>query len=127
LDKVLFVYVLKSLKKGIPMKTSHSFFLLATFTLGLLSTVASADIAKGQKWYSKNCKECHGNGTKGSAMKTQDEWTEMFEKDGELIIKKHVGTKAQDYFSGDKFKSQSKDLHDFLFEYGSDSGSVPAC
>lgn len=109
------------------MKYSHSFFLITSLAAGLMCTTASADIAKGMKWYTKSCKECHGNGTKGSAMHTQDEWDELFEKDGELIIKKHVGTKAEVYFTGERFKSQAKDLRDFLFEYGSDSGAVPAC
>lgn len=104
-----------------------SLFFTIIIGIGVMSTSASADIAKGQKWYTKNCKECHGTGTKGAAMHTQEEWDTLFANDGEVIIQKHIGTKAETYFKEDKFKDQGRHLRDFLFEYGSDSGNVPAC
>lgn len=104
-----------------------SFFLSMIVFTGISSTSLSADVASGQKWYTKGCKSCHGNGTKGAAMHTQDEWEELFANGGAGIIKKHVGTPAESYFNGDNFRSKSKDIRDFLFEYGSDSGNVPAC
>ncbi len=106
---------------------STSFFLSIVVFLGISSTVVSADVAKGQKWYTKECKSCHGNGTKGAAMHTQDGWDELFANEGAEIIKKHIGTPAEAYFKGENFKNRSKDIRDFLFEYGSDSGNVPAC
>ncbi|MDD2839323.1 MAG: c-type cytochrome [Sulfuricurvum sp.] len=109
------------------MKKSASFFLAAVVAVGMMSTTASADIKKGQKSYLKTCKNCHGNGTKGAAMHTQDEWDDLFANNGAGIIKKHAGTKAEPFFNGDMFKAQSQDLRDFLFEYGSDSGNVPSC
>jgi len=103
-------------------------FLLATFlAVGMMATTASADVKKGQKGYLKTCKNCHGNGTKGAAMHTQDEWDDLFAAGGAKIIKAHAGTKAEPYFNGEGFKEQSQDLRDFLFEYGSDSGNVPSC
>jgi len=109
------------------MTKSASFFLAAVVAVGMMSTTASADIKKGQKAYLKTCKNCHGNGTKGAAMHTQDEWDELFANNGEKIIKAHANDKSAAYFNGDAFKNQSQDLRDFLFEYGSDSGNVPSC
>jgi len=88
---------------------------------------ASADIKKGQKAYLKQCKKCHGNGTKGAAMKMQDEWEEAFEEDAAIFKEWHAGTKGEAYANGKKFKKYAPDLKDFLYEYGSDSGNVPSC
>jgi cytochrome c553 len=109
------------------MKKQTSVLMAAIVALGLMSTTASADIKKGQKGYLKTCKKCHGNGTKGAGMQTQDGWTEMFANDAALIIKKHEGTKAEEYFNSDKFKEAAPHFKDFLFQYGSDSGNVPSC
>jgi cytochrome c553 len=105
-----------------------STFLLATMVaLGLMSTSLSADIKKGQKTYLKKCKKCHGNGTKGASMHTQDEWEELFEDNAAMIIEQHKGTKGEKYFNGKRFGKKAPHLKDFLFEYGSDSGNVPSC
>jgi cytochrome c5 len=109
------------------MMKSTSFLLATLVAVGMMATSASADVKKGQKGYLKTCKNCHGNGTKGAAMHTQDEWDDLFAAGGAKIIKAHAGTKAEPYFGGDGFKEQSQDLRDFLFEYGSDSGNVPSC
>ncbi|MDD5160399.1 MAG: c-type cytochrome [Sulfuricurvum sp.] len=109
------------------MKKSTSLFLAAVVAVGMISTTVSADDKKGQKAYLKTCKNCHGNGTKGAAMHTQDEWDELFANGGANIIKAHAKDKSAAYFNGDTFKSQAQDLRDFLFMYGSDSGNVPSC
>ena len=101
--------------------------LLTALAFTALATSAQADIKKGQKGYLKKCKKCHGNGTKGAAMQTQDEWTELFEDEYSLIIEKHDDTKAAKYFGGKKFKKLAPHLKDFLFQYASDSGNVPSC
>jgi len=109
------------------MMKSTSFFLAAVVAVGMMSASASADEKKGQKTYLKTCKNCHGNGTKGAAMHTQDEWDDLFANGGAKIIKAHANDKSAAYFNGDGFKSQAQDLRDFLFQYGSDSGNVPSC
>lgn len=109
------------------MIRSSSMCLAYVVALSVGAVSASADIGKGQKWYTKNCKECHGNGTKGASMHTQDEWDSLFANDSKAIILKHSGTKAEPFFKGEEFKDRSKHIRDFLFEYGSDSGNVPAC
>lgn len=103
--------------------------LMAAMAASLLfgASAAMADAGKGQKFYLKMCKKCHGNGTKGAAMKTQDEWEELFEENGAMIIDAHKGTKGEALFNGDQFKKRAEHLKDFLYEYGSDSGNVPSC
>ncbi len=109
------------------IKKTTSVLLSSLVALGMLSTAANADIKKGQKAYLKTCKKCHGNGTKGAAMHTQDEWEELFENNAEGMIKAHAGDKSEAFFKGDKFQKMAPDLKDFLYEYGSDSGNVPSC
>lgn len=109
------------------MKKQTSVLMAIIVALGLMATTASADIKKGQKGYLKTCKKCHGNGTKGASMQTQDGWTALFEDKAALIIEKHKGTKGEKFFGGKKFKKLAPHLKDFLFQYGSDSGNVPSC
>lgn len=109
------------------MTKSTSLLLATVVAFGMMASTASADIKKGQKGYLKTCKNCHGNGTKGAAMHTQAEWEALFANEGESIISKHAGTKAEAYFTGPGFKGSAQDLRDFLFEYGNDSGNVPSC
>ena len=87
----------------------------------------SADIKKGQKAYLKQCKKCHGNGTKGAAMKTQEEWSTAFADNNSGFKHWHKGTKGEKYAEGKKFKKYAPHLKDFLHEYASDSGNVPSC
>jgi len=109
------------------MKKNTSILMATIVALGLMTTTASADIKKGQKGYLKTCKKCHGNGTKGASMQTQDGWTELFANNAALIIEKHKGTPGEKFFDSKKFKKLAPHLKDFLFQYGSDSGNVPSC
>jgi len=104
--------------------------LVSLFAVSALTTFASASIKKGQKYYLKDCKKCHGNGTKGAAMLDQDEWADMFVDGAEEIKATHEDSenkKAIKYFNSKKFRKHSPHLKDFLYEYGADSGNVPAC
>jgi len=93
----------------------------------ILAMGANAGVDKGQKLYLKACKSCHGNGVKGAAMATQAGWDKWFANGAKALIDKHQkDPKAAAYFNG-AFKGHANDLHDFLKEYGSDSGNVPAC
>ena len=110
------------------MKKSTSILLASVVALGMFASTANADIKKGQKAYLKQCKKCHGNGTKGAAMKTQEEWEEAFEDDAYIFIEWHEGSKAEKFVNSKKFqKKYAPHLKDFLYEYGSDSGNVPSC
>lgn len=101
--------------------------MLVVLAMLISITSAQADVKKGQKAYLKQCKKCHGNGTKGSSMKTQDEWAAAFENDGALFKKWHAGTKGEKYTKSKKFTKYAPHLKDFLHKYASDSGNVPSC
>ncbi len=109
------------------MKKSTSLLLASVVAMGMFASTANADIKKGQKAYLKQCKKCHGNGTKGAAMKTQDEWAAAFKNDNAGFKAWHKGTKGEKYSNSKKFKKYAPHLKDFLYEYGSDSGNVPSC
>ncbi len=110
------------------MKMRPSVLIGTLFAFGLLSTTANADIKTGQKAYLKECRNCHGNGTKGAAMKTQHEWSEAFKDDAKLFREWHKDDKrAMQIINSDKFESYVPHLRDFLYHYGSDSGNVPTC
>ncbi|MBU0631700.1 c-type cytochrome [bacterium] len=109
------------------MKKSTSAFMAVLVAVGMMSSLASADIGKGKTAYLKKCKTCHGNGIKGAKMKTQAEWNAAFENNGAQFKAWHKGTKAEDYVNSSSFEKKMQDMRDFLFEYGSDSGKEPSC
>jgi hypothetical protein len=95
----------------------------AAVALSLSSTVASADVAKGQKLYSKKLKKaCGMTGTKMAGKHTQDEWEAIMEEgkltDEIMKICPNV-KKVKEKFVPHYF--------DFFYEYASDSGNVPSC
>ncbi len=111
------------------MKKLASLLLAVFLGVSFMATSAMADPAKGQKLYLKYMKDIIGmNGAKFAAKHTQEEWTALFDKDGEGF-KKEFGTsdKAKKFFEGEKFKTMLPDLKDFAVEYASDSGNVPSC
>ena len=108
-------------------QTSIKSVLVALLLGSVFVPTLSADIKKGQKAYLKQCKKCHGNGTKGAAMKTQAEWQAAFTDNNAGFKAWHKGTKGEKYANSKKFQKYSADLKDFLYEYASDSGNVPSC
>ena len=111
---------------NLTQKSIKSILVALLFSSAFTSTL-SADIKKGQKAYLKQCKKCHGNGTKGAAMKTQDEWEAAFTDENAGFKVWHKGTKGEKYANSKKFKKYAPHLKDFLYEYASDSGNVPSC
>ena len=103
------------------MKKIAGIALTTMVGLGMLSTAAMADVAKGQKLYQKKYKkECGMSGAKMAGSHTQDEWQEMKEE-GKLL--QYLNGKC----NGKVQESHVNDLYDFFHEYGSDSGNVPSC
>ena len=95
----------------------------ALFAFAVVSTTASADVAKGQKLYSKKLKgACGYTGAKFAAKHTQDEW-EAIQESGKMADElKTLCPKL------DKYKSKwDQNVYDFVHEYASDSGNVPSC
>jgi len=112
------------------MKKIISLFVAAFFVLGLMSTNAMADAAKGQKYYLKYMKSASSiNGAKFAIQHTQAEWKVLFEGKAEKFIteyaKKYPGLDS--FLKGEKFQKFMPDIKDFCIEFASDSGNVPSC
>ena len=94
--------------------------LAGAVALALSTTVASADVAKGQKLYSKKLKKaCGTTGAKMAGSHTQDEWDEI----GVDGLNKEIKAKCGKETKG-KYLPH---LFDFFKNYASDSGNVPSC
>ncbi len=104
------------------MKNFLKLVLAGVVALGVVTTVASADAAKGQKIYSKKLKKaCGFNGAKFAAKHTQDEWKAIGVKGMQDEIKKlcpNAKPLKEKYL---------KDVYDFAYKFASDSGNVPSC
>ena len=97
--------------------------LAALFAFAVMGTTATADVAKGQKLYSKKLKgACGMTGAKFAGKHTQDQWKEIKDagKFGDEV--KTLCPKATKY--KDKWNDN---MFDFVYEYASDSGNVPSC
>ena len=99
--------------------------LIGAVALGLSGTVASADVAKGQKLFSKKLKKpCELTGAKMATKHTQDEW-EKIHTDGNLTTEiKTICPNVDEKALKDKYMEH---YFDFFYEYASDSGNVPSC
>jgi len=98
--------------------------LATTIVLAMGSTVVSADVAKGQKLYTKKLKEaCNITGAVAAGKHTQDEWTEIGTAGMAAEIKK-ICPSVKDKALKEKYLQH---YFDFFNEYASDSGNVPSC
>ena len=105
-------------------------YLFIGFTL-LLGTALDAAVYKGRKYYKADCRICHSMGDELSTSKTQDEWYELMENKGQLLATIHRSNKSAKeslaYFEGKYYPKKARHLKDFLVEFASDSGNIPAC
>jgi hypothetical protein len=111
------------------MNTLAKITMTTVIGLGLFSTAAMADAAKGQKIYQKKLKEaCGKTGAVFAASHTQMEW-EMAKEEGkltEMFIEECPAGK--DFFESSKFEKKFKEhLYDFCHDFASDSGNIPSC
>lgn len=107
------------------MNTIAKIALGATLLLTLGSTTASADIDKGQKYFTKKLKgSCGISGAALAGRHTQGEWQTINAAGGISAELKKICPKVKDSALKDKYIPH---YYDFLFEYGSDSGNIPAC
>ena len=97
----------------------------------LLGTALDAAVYKGRKYYKADCRTCHSMGDELSTSKTQDEWTALLENKGASLATVHRSSKTAkdslEYFDGKYFPKKARHLQDFLVEFASDSGNIPAC
>lgn len=99
--------------------------LASVMVLAVSTTVASADVAKGQKLYLKKLKgSCSMNGAKMATQHTQGEW-QTLKKEGKLADElKKLCPSVKDKALKNKYIEH---YYDFFFEYANDSGNVPSC
>jgi cobalamin-dependent methionine synthase I len=97
----------------------------ALLGMTLLSSTVSADVKKGQKIYLKKLKApCNIGGAAFAQKHTQDEWEEIYEAGKFVDEVKRLCPKVK----VKKFKAKyTPHVYDFVYEYASDSGNVPAC
>jgi hypothetical protein len=99
--------------------------LASVMVLAVSTTVASADVKKGQKLFTKKLKgACGITGAAMAGKHTQGEWTDI-QKSGKMADEiKVICPKVKDKALKDKYMEH---YYDFFKEYGSDSGNVPSC
>lgn len=109
----------------------YKFNVFVAFIVVLTVSNMEAATYKGQKIYIESCKECHGGGQELAASKTQRNWGKILDKKGERLADIHLNSKkaqpSWSYFTDKSFTKGARHLEDFLVEYASDSGNVPAC
>jgi len=104
------------------MRKITTLALTAVLGLAVMTTTASADVAKGQKFYSKKLKKsCGMTGAEFAAKHTQDEWSALNEG-GKMA--EEIGTLCNDAKIKEKLIPH---IYDFANEFASDSGNVPSC
>lgn len=112
------------------MKKVIGLLITAFFIVGLMSTNALADAAKGQKYYLKYMKNDSGlNGAKFASQHTQAEWKALFDGKAEKFVAKYSAKypSLDGFLKSDKFEKFMPDIKDFCIEFASDSGNVPSC
>lgn len=99
--------------------------LASAMILAVGTTIASADVAKGQKLYLKKLKSsCDMTGAKMASQHSQFEW-ETIKQEGKLADElKKICPKAPSDALKDKYLEH---YYDFFYEYANDSGNVPSC
>ena len=99
--------------------------LASVMVLGVSTTVASADVTKGQKLFTKKLKSsCGISGAVMAGKHTQGEWEDI-NAAGKIADEiKTICPSVKDKALKDKYLEH---YFDFFKEYGSDSGNVPSC
>ena len=107
------------------MKNIAKVALAATLLLTLGSTTLSASPDKGQKYFTKKLKApCGISGAAFAGRHTQAEWQAINDAGKIKDEIKAICPKVKDSALKDKYLPH---YFDFVFEYGSDSGNIPAC
>ena len=106
------------------MKKAKVFVLIAMLSMVSTTTVATADVKKGQKIFKKKFrKKCRFSGVKFARHHTQAEWEELWD-DGKF---QDEAKKICPRLQIDKIKdSWWEHVYDFSYEYASD-GVIPKC
>jgi hypothetical protein len=96
--------------------------IVTLFGLTIVPTMASADVAKGQKIYSKQLKsKCGITGSTFAGKHSQDQWEEIYDA-GKLSDE--IKQICHGYILDENLLPH---IYDFAYEYANDSGNVPNC
>ena len=107
------------------MNTLLKLVLASAIALAMSTTVASADVTKGQKLFSKKLKKaCGMSGAKMASKHSQDGWEAINEKGAMAAEIKKMCPSVKDKSIKEKYIPH---YYDFFYEYASDSGNVPSC
>ena len=112
------------------MKSLLKILLIGALLGSVGTTTLMADVKKGQKLYLKALKSKFNiNGTKFAALHTQDEWTALFENEGEGFKKEFSERypKSKKTLAKPNVWKKLQHIKDFAIKYASDSGNVPSC
>ncbi|MBM9604536.1 hypothetical protein [Desulfopila inferna] len=105
------------------MKKLFSILFALIITVGFISTPVFADAGKGQKIYIKLMKgPCGFDGGTMAKKHTQEEWTSI--NDAGKLNEELLNECPQAKPLKDAYLPH---VYDFLYNYASDSGNVPAC
>lgn len=95
-----------------------------------------ASVYKGHALFQKKCLSCHGKALEFVIDKDSDEWTKIMDEKGKELLVIHLKAldpvnpdhlKSLKYFKGKRFPKNARHFKDFLLEYASDTGNIPAC
>jgi len=107
------------------MKKVLQLLVASIITLAVGTTVASADVAKGQKLFTKKLKSaCGSSGAVVAGKHTVSEWEEINEGGKIADEIRTICPQVKDKALKEKYLEH---YFDFFKEYGSDSGNVPSC
>jgi len=107
------------------MKKIAKIALAATIVLSVGATSAVADVAKGQKLFTKKLKKACGiSGAAFAGKHTQGEWADIKAAGNMAGEIKNICPNVEDKAVKEKYLEH---YFDFAHEYASDSGNVPSC
>lgn len=103
----------------------------SSFTLNAKPLSHKTKEKVGQRSYLKRCSACHGEGSRGGNLYSQDEWQKIFANSGAELIELHDGEDNVEeiisYIKSDNFKKDSKRMLKFIQEFAYDSELIPTC
>lgn len=105
------------------MKKIVTILFVAVISVGFISAPSFADVNKGQKIFIKLMKKpCGFNGGEMAKKHTQAEWKEI--NDAGQLNEELIKQCPEAQPLKDRYVPH---VYDFLYNYASDSGNVPAC
>lgn len=102
-------------------------------TLFFFFSSLEASLSEGKKIYTQECLKCHLNLKAVAGKKSSTEWKRLLEVQGEtnalarLHLDHQEANASWDYFKGDAYQEDIKDLQDVLIKYSADHSKHTSC